>query len=147
MTVVGTDMRITREAADRLRYEPGGTNSATNVQEAIEAVGGGGGGGTSPPAITPTIVNFAMSPYSALVTDYLILVDTSGGAVVINLGAAAGRGNKEITIKDSSGNAATNNVTINRNGADTIDGLTALTLASDFDSATLAPKTGGYART
>jgi hypothetical protein len=148
MSLVRTNLRNTRERADQIRFYPAATVSATNVQKAIEEVESDAiAAATSPPAITPTSVNFAMSPYTILPTDYLILVDTSGGAVTLQAGAASARGSREVTIKDSTGNAAANNISILRAGADTIDGLTTYPIASNFGAAMLSPVTGGYAVT
>ena len=43
------------------------------------------------------------------------IVDTSGGPIQLNLPAAANIGD-EVRIIDGTGNASTNNITINRNG-------------------------------
>lgn len=75
----------------------------------------------------------AATPYAQLATDNILLDDYTGtGASVINLIAAATFGTKYLTIKDSGGNAGTNNITINRAGADTIDGATSLTLSTNY---------------
>jgi hypothetical protein len=60
-------------------------------------------------------------------TDCTVVTDLSvAGAVTVNLPAGA---NKQIfIIVDGKGDAGTNNVTINRNGSDTIAGLTSLVL-------------------
>ena len=47
-------------------------------------------------------------------------------------------------IKDLTGNAATHNVTINRNSTDTIDGLTSITINAAYGGYELAPVTGGW---
>lgn len=96
-------------------------------------------------SITPTVVTVGMSPYTPLVTDQLLLVDTSGGAVTINLTASASRSGAALEIKDATGNADANNITVNRNGAETIDGLTSVPMDSKFIAIKFAPKTGGYA--
>lgn len=60
---------------------------------------------------------------------------TSPGAVTVNLPAGA---NKQVfCIVDGTGDAATNNVTINRNGSDTIAGATSLVLASNREAVVL----------
>lgn len=141
MTIVRTDLRNTRERAKEIRFYPSAGNTATNVQDAIS------GSGTSPPDITPTQINFAMSPYTILPTDYLILVDTAGGAVTLQAGAASARSGKEVTVKDSTGHAAANNISILRAGADTIDGLTTYPIASDFGAVLMKPTSTGYAVT
>lgn len=136
-----TDLGLSHDEAEKLTFRPVSPFVATNVEDAIlEAAFG-------PSIITPTAVTFAMSPYTIQPTDYLILVDTSGGAVTLQTQAASTRGGREVTIKDSTGNAAANNISILRTGAEVIDGLTTYPIASDFGAATLAPVTGGYAAT
>ena len=144
--LVKTDLRTLRESARAIRFYPVPGIDATNVQDAIEDVATGGGG-TSPPSLTPTAVNAAMSPYAVLPTDYLILVDCSGGAVVLTMGLAALRSNRAVTIKDDSGDSAANNITINATAPDTIDEAASYVLATNFDAITLNPKPAGYTAT
>lgn len=62
------------------------------------------------------------SPYTVLSTDIYLSVDCSGGAKTINLPAVATAGDgRVIVVKDASGDAAANNITITPNGAETID--------------------------
>lgn len=144
MTTMTTDMRETREAARRLRYEPSAGVAATNVQTAIETVQANVvTGSVTPPAIVPTPVTFAQSPYTVLPTDYLLEVDTTGGAVSIQTAASASRGNKPFTVKDVAGNAAVNAISVLRTGAETIDGLTSYPMDSAFDAKTFKPKLAG----
>lgn len=145
MSIVKTDLRVTRERAAQLRYYPSSGITATNVQDAIEEVEADVvAADTSPPSITPTAVDFAMSPYAILPADYLILVDCSGGAVVLTAGLASLRNNREVTIKDDSGDSAANNITINRTAPDTIDEANSYILATNYDAITLNPKPSGY---
>jgi hypothetical protein len=146
MPTIQTDMRETLDwmTARRIRYEPQAAIAATNVQDAIQAVQANVvAAASSPPAIVPTAVNFAMSPYTVLATDYLLEVDTSGGAITIQTQASASRANKPFTVKDISGNAAANNISVVRTGAETLDGLTTYPLDSDFRSLTFKPKLAG----
>ena len=76
-----------------------------------------------------TITNVTTTPYSVLTTDTKIIVDTSGGAMVLNLPAATNKMNLVIT---DNGNALINNITINRAGADTIVGGTSLTTSTNY---------------
>lgn len=141
MTVVNTQeaLRRTRESARLERYEPGGSISATNVQDAIEQAS------TQPPAVIGTPVTVIMSPYVPLPTDTFLLVDTSGGPITINMPAASTRNGVPLTVKDDSGNASTNNITINLNGAETVDGLAPWLVNADFGAVRLVPKAGsGY---
>lgn len=61
--------------------------------------------------------------YTALVNDFLIAVTSTAAARTINLPAAATAGaGKMYFIKDESGGAAANNITIDPSGAELIDG-------------------------
>lgn len=145
MAVVRTDLRDTRQRAKEVAYYPTSTLTGRNVQDAIdqvqvEVVSNSG----KPPAIVPTLINFANSPYAVQPADYLILVDTSAGAVVINMMAAANRNNLPVEIKDSTGTAAANSISVVRSGADTIDGLTTYPMASAYVAFTFKPAAGGY---
>jgi hypothetical protein len=91
-----------------------------------------------------TSVNHAASPYTPLATDALLLVDTTGGSVTINLPAASARNGYPLTIKDAKGSANSNTITINRNGTDTIDGLTVVTISDNYSGYELTPITGGW---
>jgi len=92
---------------------------------------------------TTTVTN-AQSPYTVLATDTVILADTTSGTVVLNLGAASARNGQTLKIKDYKGNAATNNITINRSGSDTIDGLTSLVIRDNYGGFQINPITGGW---
>ncbi len=70
-------------------------------------------------------------------TDYYISIDTSGGAVTIRLPNAPTTG-RIFVIKDRTGNALANNVTITTvGGAVTLDGSTTYLLNSNYEAATL----------
>lgn len=145
MSVVRTDLRDTRQSAREISYSPVAPLTARNVQNAIEQLQAEiTTGSITPPAIVATAVNFAMSPYTVKSTDYLIEVDTSGGGVTINLALAATRNNLEVEIKDVTGNASTNNISVVAAGAETTDGLATYLIASDFGAYHFKPKTGGY---
>lgn len=145
MSVVRTDLRIRPSArADDVSVQPIPGLTAVDVQTALEQLEGQViAVVSSPPAIVPKAVNFAMSPYTVLPSDYLLEVDTSGGAVQIQTGASALRGNKPFTVKDITGNAETNNISVLRTGAETIDGLTTYPIASNYQAFTFKPKLAG----
>jgi len=145
MSIVQTDLRNTRPSARETSYSPAAPLAAYNVQNAIEQLQAEiTTGSVTPPATIPKTITFAMSPYTVLPTDYLLDVDTSGGAVTINMMLAAARNNLELTVKDITGNASTNNISVVRGGAETIDGLTTYLIASDFGANKFKPKTSGY---
>lgn len=141
MAVVRTDLRTTRQRAKEIAYYPTSTLTGRNVQDAIDQLAASS---MKPPAIVPTPISFANSPYTVLPTDYLILVDTAGGAVTINMMPAAARGNIEVEIKDSTGHAQANNISVVGNGAETSDGLATYPIASDFAAFRFKPVAGGY---
>lgn len=73
-------------------------------------------------------------PASVVVHD-IILVNTGLGAVTVVLPALHAIGDN-ITVKDKSGNAATNNITIDPSDADTTDGDPSTTIAVNFGATT-----------
>ena len=84
-----------------------------------------------------TTVNAAT--YDLLVTDYICHVTYTGtGAVTsFTLPTAQTVSGRTIIIKDAGGNAGTNNITIDTEGAETIDGAGTLVINSDYSSVSL----------
>ncbi len=81
-----------------------------------------------------TTVNHAASPYTVLAADEVLWVDCSAGVVSLLLPNAPTTGRK-IIIKDSTGNAATNNITVTTvGGTVTIDGVTSYILNNNYQS-------------
>lgn len=79
-------------------------------------------------------INNASSPYTVLVTDHYIGIDTSGGAVTVLLPNTTTTGNNFI-IKDFSGNAGANNITITTPGGTTLfDGAATRVINANFGS-------------
>jgi Chaperone of endosialidase len=75
-------------------------------------------------------------------TDYVVVSNLgTPGAVTVNLPAATV--GQVFIIKDGKGDAATNNITINRNGSDTIDGATTVVINSNYGSVMLMCTTSG----
>jgi hypothetical protein len=145
--LVKTDFRFHPVAAARdISYEPTSPITSHDVQGAIEqveaqAVAAGG--------VNPTIVTFAMSPYSPVITDTYLLVDTTGGAVVIQLPLSAARltprGYIPIEVKDDLGNSAVNAISVLRSGAELIDGVASYPIDSPYTLVKFQPKaSGGY---
>lgn len=139
MTVLITDLRNTRESARELRFEPTAGIDQTNVQKAIEQVS------TQVPSINATTITVADSPYVPPASVTVLYADTAGGPITINLTAAALRNAKSLTIKDSTGHANANPITINPSGVETIETLATLPINADFGGVRLNPVSGtGY---
>lgn len=137
MGIVKTDIRTTRERAAQIRFYPASPITATNVQEALEVVAAGAVGASA-------VVTAGMSPYTppAKITD--LLVDTTGGAVTVTLPLAGSRSGLGLLIKDVSGNAGVNNITINPTVPETVDGLSTIVISNPYGFFRASPKTGGY---
>lgn len=84
-----------------------------------------------------------VSPYVPVAADSFLLVNKNT-AVTINLPTAASRNGFPLSIKDISGLAQTNNITINRNSADTIEGQTSIVIDTAWGGYLLYPVTGGW---
>jgi len=79
------------------------------------------------------------SPYAVLDTDHYIGVDSSGGAVIIDLPTTAtgAKDGRELIIKDESGDAAANPITIQIAGGALIDSAASLALSADHAATTM----------
>ncbi len=79
-------------------------------------------------------VIFAMSPYTVLVSDYFLSVDSSAGAVTLlfpNVPVAL----QTWVVKDRTGNALANNVTLTTpGGLDLLDGSATYLLDDNFEA-------------
>ena len=82
------------------------------------------------PQITRTAVNDA--GYAALTTDYLIAYTLLTAARTVTLPAASGMTNHILIVKDESGAAGTNNITINVTAGGTIDGASSKVISSNY---------------
>lgn len=84
--------------------------------------------------LTLTYISTSASTYVVLTTDALIGVDSSGGARQVNLPNAPATG-RIFTIKDSTGSAATNNITVTTvGGTVTLDGATTYVMNTAYQS-------------
>ena len=71
--------------------------------------------------------------YTALVTDHYIGVTSTAAARTINLPAAATVGaGKTYIVKDESGAAGTNNITLDGNASETIDGAATKAISTNY---------------
>lgn len=145
--LVKTDLRVhPTETARNISYEPTAPITALDVQDAIEQVAAAAFGA---PGFTPTVVTSAMSPYTPVITDTYLLVNTLVGPVTIQMPLSAARlgvtGYVPLTVKDDTENAGTNAISVLRAGAQLIDGQTTYLLDSNSVAATFLPiAAGGY---
>jgi hypothetical protein len=91
----------------------------------------------------PVVTVPSATPYAVESTDYILLVRPGATAFTVNLPAATE--GRQLVIKDDDGSAGTGNITINRNGTDTIDGATSYTINTNRGSVWLVGKSGGWA--
>lgn len=71
-------------------------------------------------------------------------VDTTTGPVEIDMPPSSARFGNALVIKDIAGHSGTSNVTIKAFGAEQIDGLPQVLIASDFGGYRLNPLAAGY---
>ncbi len=89
-------------------------------------------------------VTFGMSPYTVTATDYFISVDSSGGAITINLPDSPAA-NRQFIVKDRLGTSAANNITIKSlTGASTIELLPSWLIDDTFGSVECLFHTSNY---
>lgn len=88
------------------------------------------------PTLRPVLeayVNVTAASYTAKAGDRIIGVNRAG-TVTVTLPTAEVRKGRNYTVKDESGAAATNNITVTTQGSDTIDGSATDTIAEDYGS-------------
>ena len=82
-------------------------------------------------------MNVASSPYTVLTDDVYLSVDSSGGPITILFPNSALSGEPYI-VKDRTGNASVNNITVTTvGGTVTIDGVTSFLMDSAYQSISL----------
>jgi hypothetical protein len=75
--------------------------------------------------------NGQSSDYTATADDYVIGVDTTGGALTVTLATATVTTGRIYIITDSGGNATAANITLATEGAETIDGNATAAITAD----------------
>lgn len=113
-------------------------DDAVNEEAELTITSTGGGGGSAP---TTQVMSYRLftsgvgaASTTALTTDYTIAVDPTTTAATVNLPAAATVTGQIFVVKHLNGSA--NTVTIDANGAETIDGATTLVLTA-YNAATV----------
>ena len=73
------------------------------------------------------------STYTLLLSDYILhVIYTTTGACTITLPTAQVVSDRTIVVKDAGGNANTNNITIDTQGSETIDGASTAVISNDY---------------
>jgi len=85
------------------------------------------------------VTTISTATYDLLVTDYILHVTyTATGAVTsLTLPSAQTTSGRTIFIKDAGGNAGTNNITIDTEGSETIDGSATMVMNTDYEAINL----------
>lgn len=135
---VGQNLLIgTGTAAKSLVFMTGGTTQSSNERMRINGSGLVGIGNNNPTSTltvtgsTAYSVTTKTATYTATASDYTIVCNNSG-AITINLPAASGATGRVYVIKKIS--AALNNVTIDPNSSETIDGASSRVLTLQYES-------------
>ena len=106
----------------------GNNITVTNGAGTITIAANGGG------ELNITSLDDTDSPYTVLSTDEYLSCDVSSGTLTIDLPDAPTTG-RVVRIKDSTGNAATNNISVTTaGGVVTIDGVTTFTMNTNYES-------------
>lgn len=83
------------------------------------------------------ITSVTTTPYTVLLSDETLAVDTSIARSIVLPTAATTNKNKKYIIKDISGSAGANNITISVTGGGNIDGAATLVISSNYGKATV----------
>lgn len=141
-------MAVNRASGTEINFTSDGTNTRVKLSVTTDDVLAISGTASNLVKVTGTYedgsegavtITNAESPYSITSNDKYLGVNTSSGAVTITLLAIANAPVRPITITDESGNAATNTITIDGNGGETINGETTFVLNQNYNSLTIRP--------
>lgn len=88
-------------------------------------------------SVTRNTQNAVASNISTSSDDYYIGVDSAAGAFTVTLSSADATDGRELIIHDDAGNAGTNNITIDTEGTESINGGASTTITSNYGSVRL----------
>jgi hypothetical protein len=119
MTATGSSITIsaTENVTDALNLTASGVASRVNITAGTGSIKFASGW-----VVPVTTKANADTPYTILGTDYLINCDTTAGVLQVTLPAASALAGRTFVIRDGSGTAAVNNITINGGGTNLVGG-------------------------
>lgn len=106
--------------------------------------------------VSPNFPAVALGPAIVIVTTTPYVIPTTANELLFNVATAAiatlpdatawliRNPGADLLLKDISGNAGTNNITINRAGSNTIDGLSTIQIASNYGFIALRVASGNW---
>ena len=122
-----------------------GVTVSNAVSVVIDSTTGEMGVGPIQQVFPVTLLDNTDSPYTALAAEYMYSCNVSAGILTINLPNAPTTG-RAFVVKDTGGNANTNNITITTvGGVVTIDGSTTFAMNTNYQSTTLIFNGTSYA--
>ena len=139
-TLLQNGVQITQLTAQNPRVQS--TDSSTFVYYAVtqggapsqiwmDAIDGGGAAAAAWSVIGPVSSASPASP------GQLVLVSTSGGAVQITLPSAVGVTGQRVAVKDASGSANSNNITVAASNSQTVDRAGSVPISTSYGSVTV----------
>jgi hypothetical protein len=125
-----TDAGTATPAVGALTFAGGAGISTSGAGSTVTITADGSG----PQTVTITLLDDTDSAYTVLTTDYYLSCDVSAGVLVINLANAPTTG-RVIIVKDSTGSAASFNITVTTvGGVVTIDGATTFVMNTAYQA-------------
>lgn len=143
-TISNLTPAITLDGTELIPLVQGGTTKYGTAAQVAQSGGSGGGGGGGGAPTTATVV--VTSSYNSISTDIRILVNVPSAASILLLPSASYT--YPVLVKDISGAADTNPITITFNSGQTLDGLSSVVLNNPYAWCWFNPApSGGYYET
>ena len=147
-TLKGGSTNITTATGDVTTWTYDGTDwyliQFMDVSADMSSVGGGGGGGGGTWKVESDSSSTSGVPLSPA-ADTVVVACVTGAARFVQLPAVASNTDRLLVIKDASGAAATNNITIKTNLSEVIDTSSSdLVISTNFASVTLSCSGSGW---
>ncbi len=112
---------------------PIGDTGPTGADSTVTGPTGPTGSTGAPGGLVVPVTNVTTTPYNVLISDYVVAVNVAGASSVVLPASATGT---VFVVKDDSGAASVNNITITATGAN-IDGVGSQTINANYGSYTM----------